>query len=107
MDKRLIRFLKKDKYLRKALESGQDVYSAFAAKLFNCDYSECLEFDIDTNEPKPAGQYRRKVAKFILCSMYFSTKRRWHMYAFNMINELPVFLNRFIKNELTQKEKES
>ncbi len=94
MDKKVIRFFKKDAYLRNAIENGQDVYSAFAAKLFNCDYSECLAFDANTNEPTPIGQYRRKAAKFILCSMFFSTKKRWHKNAFSMINALPTFLER-------------
>ena len=95
MDKRVIRFFKKDTYLRNAIENGQDVYSAFAAKLFNCTYNECLEFDVNTQEPNPTGNYRRKTAKFILCSMFFSTKKRWHKKAFSMINGLPIFLERF------------
>lgn len=94
MDKRVIRFFKKDTYLKNAIESGQDVYSAFAARLFNCDYSDCLEFDPNSHEPNPLGQYRRKAAKFILCSMFFSTKKRWHKKAFNMISELSTFLER-------------
>lgn len=92
MDKRAIRFFKKDAYLRNALENGKDVYSAFAAKLFNCNYEECLEYNPATNEHNPAGQYRRKAAKFILCSMFFSTKRRWYKSAFRMINALPDFI---------------
>ena len=93
MDKRAIRFFKKDAYLKEAIESGKDVYSAFATKLFNCEYEECLEYNPDTNEPNSVGQHRRKTAKFILCSMFFSTKKRWRKSAFDMINEVPHFID--------------
>ncbi len=99
MDKRAIRFFKKDAYLKSALNSGKDVYSAFAAKLFNCSYNECLEFNLDTKEPDPVGHYRRKTAKFILCSMFFSTKKQWHKSAFDMINEVPHFLDMIYSKE--------
>ena len=93
MDKRAIRFFKKDAYLKEAIESGKDVYSAFASKLFNCEYDDCLEYNPKSGEPNPMGQHRRKAAKFILCSMFFSTKRGWHKYAFEMITEVPHFLD--------------
>ncbi len=99
MDKSAIRFFKKDAYLKSALDSGKDVYSAFAAKLFNCSYNECLEFNPDTNEHNHVGQCRRKTAKFILCSMYFSTKKQWHKSAFDIINEVPYFLDMVYSKE--------
>lgn len=98
MDKRLIKFFKKNTYLKEVIESGADVYSAFAAKLFSCDYNDCKERNPVSGEATPIGKYRRMVAKYILCSMYFSTKRRWHKDAFVMILELPHLIERV--NEL-------
>jgi hypothetical protein len=95
MDKKLIKFFKKDEYLRNAIASGKDVYSAFAAKLFNCDYLDCLEFNPDTNEPNPLGLCRRKIAKAILCSMYFSTKKKYHKAAFKMFDEIPAIITKY------------
>ena len=99
IDKRVIKFFKKNTYLKEVIESGADVYSAFAAKLFSCDYNDCLEFNPESGEAMPIGQARRKAAKFILCSMYFSTKKRWHKCAFNMVMELPYLIKRV--NELS------
>ena len=99
MDKRAIRFFKNDAYLKEAIERGKDVYSAFAARFFNCEYDDCVEYNPKSGEPNPVGQYRRKVAKFILCSMFFSTKRRWHKHAFEMISEVPHFIEMVAANE--------
>lgn len=85
MDKKVIKFLKTDPDLKQAISDGKDVYATFASKLFNCDYEDCLEYK--DNQPYLPGLYRRKVAKTMLCAMYFSTKRKWRSTAFEMINK--------------------
>lgn len=84
MDRKLKKFLMKDDELKKAIESGKDVYSTAAARFFDTTYEECLEYKND--KPYPIGKYRRTVAKKILSAMYFSTKKKWHKAAFEMID---------------------
>ena len=84
MDKKIIKFFKNDEDLKNAIDSGKDVYSYAASRLFGCSYDDCTEWKND--KPNPVGKYRRAVAKKILCAMYFSTKKRFHKVAFEMIN---------------------
>jgi hypothetical protein len=86
MNRSVKKFFMKDETLKNALKEGKDVYSTFASKLFNCDYEDCLQSK--ENTPYLPGIYRRKVAKTLLCAMYFSTKRKWYKDAFKMINSL-------------------
>jgi hypothetical protein len=83
MNRRVKKFYMADPDLKRAIKEGKDVYAAFASKLFNCDYEECLESR--DNKPNLAGLYRRKVAKTLLCAMYFSTKKKWHKAAFETL----------------------
>lgn len=84
MNKRVKKFFSKDIEFKKAFEEGKDVYAVAASRFFNCSYEDCLEYKND--KPNPIGKYRRTVAKKILCAMYFSTKRKWHKTAFEMID---------------------
>ena len=84
MDKRLLRFYKNSKELEKAIEDGKDVYSTFASRIFNCNYEDCLAYKDGCIYVE--GAYRRKVAKIILCGMYFSTKHRWRKEAFRILD---------------------
>lgn len=84
MNKSIKKFFMKDEELKKAIESGKDVFSTAAARFFNTTYEECLEYKND--KPYSIGKYRRAVAKKILCAMYFSTKKKWHTAAFEMID---------------------
>ena len=86
MDKKAKKFFKNDKEFKKALDEGKDLYAIAAARFFHCPYEDCLPYK--NNEPNLKGNYRRKVAKYILCAMYFSTKRKWRKFAFEMIENL-------------------
>lgn len=79
------KFFSKDIEFKKAFEEGKDVYAVAASRFFNCSYEDCLEYKND--EPYLIGKYRRRVAKKILGAMYFSTKRKWHKTAFEMIDD--------------------
>ena len=83
MNRKLKKFLKKDIEFAEAIKSGKDIYAVAAARFFDCNYEDCLEEK--DNKPNPLGQYRRGVAKKILCAMYFSTKKKYHKAAFNCI----------------------
>lgn len=86
MNKKVKKFLMRDVEFAKAIEQGKDVYATAAARFFDCTYEDCLEYKND--KPNPIGKYRRSVAKKILCAMYFSTKKKWHKFAFEMIDYL-------------------
>lgn len=86
MDKKVKKFLMNDEEFKITLEEGKDVYAVAASRFFNCSYEDCLPYK--NNKPNPEGNYRRKVAKYILCAMYFSTKKKWHKFAFEMIDHL-------------------
>ena len=85
MDRRAKKFFRKNRILADALNDKKDVYATMAAYLFDCDYEDCLEHK--DNQIYLPGKYRRQVAKTMLCAMYFSTKRKWHKQAFDMINK--------------------
>ena len=84
MDKRVKKFFSKDIEFKKAFEEDKDIYAVAASRFFNCPYEDCLEYKDDKSNP--IGKYRRLVAKKILCAMYFSTKKKWHKAAFEMID---------------------
>jgi len=83
MDRRVKKFYSKYPLFKRAFEDGKDVYAVAASIMFNCEYEDCLEYK--KGKPFPEGKYRRTVAKKILCAMYFSTKRKYHNVAFDMI----------------------
>ena len=67
MDKDIKEFISKYPPMKEALDNGKDAYATYASLIFNKDYKDCLEFDVDTHEPKPCGQERRRFAKtFVL-----------------------------------------
>lgn len=86
MDKDAIKFFSKDEEFKKAIESGKDVYSFLASKMFECPYDDCHEYK--NGFPNLGGKRRRDIAKSILCAMYFSTKRKWHKDALHMLGHI-------------------
>ena len=86
MNKKSKKFFMNDEEFKATLEEGKDIYAVAAARFFKCSYEDCLEFK--GGNPNLAGQYRRKMAKCILCAMYFSTKKKWRRFAFEIIEHL-------------------
>lgn len=86
MNEKLKKFLMNDEEFKAALEENKDIYAVAAARFFDCSYEDCLE--VKSGKPNPVGKYRRGVAKKILLAMYFSTKKKWHKFAFEMIDYL-------------------
>ena len=69
MDKKLLKFLCRDKRVKQAHKEGKDLYSTIASMIFGCSYEECLEFN--NLIPNLIGKRRRQVAKFLVASFYF------------------------------------
>ena len=49
-------------------DEGKDLYSNYAAQLFNIPYEECLEWKY--NKPYPLGKERRMIVKLFIVSQY-------------------------------------
>lgn len=81
MDKKVLKFLLKDKVLKEAYLDGKDLYSMLASILFDCKYEDCLE--IVNGKVNPIGIKRRKIAKFLFASFYFNDS----MYAKGLLGE--------------------
>lgn len=64
MDKKLLKFLCRDKRIEEVYKQGKDLYSIIASMIFSCSYEECLE------SHSINGKRRRQVAKFLIASFY-------------------------------------